>query len=345
MGARVCRLVAQLERAVVIGVSRSARGPAGVAMQRGALGDAASIARLLRAGDLVVNCVGPYHYDPRPLVTACVAARAHYCDLADDVAFVEGVRASARDAGALLAGVCVCPGASTLPGLVGVFAEALARAPRADEITHVSTYLSVGSANPVSAGLLVSMLAPLGREAAGGSRAYSSLRTLRTSDGRTLRFGSYPAAFANGRVAVGGVPAPASFYFGFDRAPLVALLHLASRLLARIPLRALPGVAAALLPVARALGVFGTSRGVLALVGENALGEQIARIELSAAKRGLDIPAAPPAWIAARLARDGTLPGGARELCELAPLGDVLGWIRADAARSLHASPPELLGA
>jgi NAD(P)-dependent dehydrogenase (short-subunit alcohol dehydrogenase family) len=336
LGARVCRLVARAGSAAVIGVSRSARGPAGVTIERGDVEDAASIARLLRAGDLVVNCVGPFHYDPGPLVRVCATARAHYCDLADDVAFVEGVRAAAREAGALLAGVCVCPGASTVPGLVGVIAQALARAPRADEITHVSAYLSVGSANPVSAGLLASMLAPLGRAAAGGSRAYSTLRGLRASDGRTLRFGSYPAAFANGRVAVGAVPAQASFYFGFDRAPLASLLHLASRLVARIPRRALPGIAAALLPFARALGVFGTPRGLLVVVGENALGGEIARIELAATARGLDIPAAPPAWIVARLARDGTLPGGARELSDLVSLADVVRWVRADAAYALH---------
>ena len=335
MGARVCRAVGRVEGVAVIGVSRGARGPLGVAMERGDVRDAGSIGRLLGAGDLVVNCVGPFHYDPGPIVRACVAAGAHYCDLADDVKFVEGVRAAAREAGALLAGGCVCSGASTVPGLVGVFARALARAPRADEITHVAAYLSVGSANPVSAGLLVSLLAPLGRPAAGGARWFEELRALRTSDGRTLRFGSYPAAFSQGRVPAGAVPALARFYFGFDRAALVALLHLAAPLLARIADTALPRFAQALLPFARAAGVFGTPRGVLAVVGETAAGEEIARIELSATARGLDIPAAPPAWIAAQLAQGGALPAGARELSELVPFTDVVRWVRADAAYAL----------
>lgn len=342
MGARFCRALAGVGGASVLGVSRSARGPVGVAMERGDVGDAASIARLLGAGDLVVNCVGPFHYDPGSLVRACVAAGAHYCDLADDADFAERVRTAAREAGALLAGVCVCTSASTVPGLAGLFARELARAPRASEIASVAVYLSVGSANPVSAGLLASMLAPLGRQAAEGAPWFDELRALRTSSGRTLRFGSYPAAFAHGRVAVGAEPVPARFFFGFDRAALVALLHLASPLLALAPREALLHFARALLPFARALGVFGTPHGVLAVVAESALGEEIARIELSASARGLDIPAAPPAWIAARLARGDSLPAGVRELSELVPFADVVRWVSADAAYTLRARGLEL---
>jgi hypothetical protein len=182
------------------------------------------------------------------------------------------------------------------------------------------------------------MLAPLGRAAESGSRAYEKLCALRVSDGRTLRFGSYPAAFAGGRVPVGPVSVPAHFSFGFDRAALVALLQLAAPLLARIPLGALPRIARALLPLVRALGVFGTPRGVLAVVGESAFGEELARIELTASARGLDIPAAPPAWIAAELVRRGALPAGTRELSELISFEDVVRWIGAQPEYALSQS-------
>jgi hypothetical protein len=335
--------VAAVEGVEVVGVSRSARGPAGVAMQRGDATDAAGIARLLRGGDLVVNCVGPFHYDPAPLVAACVAAGAHYCDLADDVAFAERAREAARRSGALAAGVLACTGASTVPGLAGVLARAFASSPRADEIARVSAYLSVGSGNPVSAGLLASLLAPLGRALPDGARCFAESRALRAGDGRTLRFGAYPAAFSEGVVSIGARAVPASLHFGFDRAPLTALLLLLAPALARLPKQGVARLARGMLPFARVAQVFGTARGLLALVAEDAAGRELARLELSASAGGLDIPAAPPAWIAARLARGDLLPAGAVELADVIALSDAIGWLRANAARTLSSAPPELV--
>ncbi|HEU4431688.1 MAG TPA: saccharopine dehydrogenase NADP-binding domain-containing protein [Myxococcota bacterium] len=335
MGARVCRLMARVPEVELLGVSRSARGPAGVAMARGDLREPASVAALLRAGDLVVNCVGPFHYDADVLVGACIAARAHYCDLADDVAFVERARAAAARHGAEANGVLVCTGASTIPGITGVLAHAFERAPRAAEIARVSVYLSVGSRNPVSAGLLASVLAPLGRRMPDGARCFAGLRALRSSDGRLLRFGAYPAAFPRGELAIGARAAPARFWFGFDRAALSALLRLAAPALAQLPREAIAPLARALLPLARAAPLFGTPRGLLALVAEDAAGRELARIELSANERGLDVPAAPPIWLATRLAR-APAPSGARELSELVPLEDVISWAQAEPQLRLH---------
>ena len=343
LGRRVCRLVADLAGAEVLGASRSARGPLGVPMQRAEVGDAASVARLLLAGDLVVNCAGPFHYDPSALVSACVAARAHYCDLADDVAFVERVRLAARCSPTAAHGTFVCAGASTLPGLAGVLARRLTRSPRAVEIAQLRVYLSVGSANPMSAGLLASLLAPLGRELSDGTRAFAALRALRVSDGRMLRFGSYPAAFADGRLAVGARPVLASFHFGFDRAALSALLKLAAPGLGAMPLAATAKLARVLLPFANAVRLFGTQHGLLAVVAENLHGEEIARIEVAARARGLDIPAAPPAWIAACIARGDALPTGNVELAELVPASAAFKWLRSDSGRTLSSSPPELV--
>jgi Saccharopine dehydrogenase NADP binding domain len=343
LGARVCRLVARVEGAEIVGVSRSARGPAGVAMQRGDVTDAAGIAQLLRPRDLVVNCVGPFHYDPAPLVAACVVAAAHYCDLADDVGFAERAREAARRSGALAAGVLACTGASTVPGLAGLLAGAFAGSPRAHEIARVSAYLSVGSGNPVSAGLLASLLAPLGRALPDGTRCFGELRALRAGDGRTLRFGAYPAAFAEGVVSIGARAVPVSLHFGFDRAALTTLLALLAPALARLPKRGVARLARGLLPFARVVRVFGTPSGLLALVAEDVAGRELARLELAARAHGLDIPAAPPAWIAARLARGESLPPGAAELADVVALPDAVGWLRANGDRTLSSTPPELL--
>ena len=301
-------------------------------MKRADVRDEGSVAALLRGGDLVVNCVGPFHYDPSALVGACIEVRAHYCDIADDVAFVERVRAAAARHDARAAGVFVCAGASTVPGLASVLASGFERAPRAAEIARVSAWLSVGSRNPVSAGLLASLLAPLGRELPGGARSFDSLRVLRASDGRVLRFGAYPAAFAGGVVAIGARSLPAQLFFGFDRAALTALLRLAAPALARLPVTAIAPLAHVLLPFARIAPLLGTPRGLLALVAEDAAGRDLARIEVAASERGLDIPAAPPCWLAARLASGATLPAGSHDLGDVIGYDEALAWLRADRA-------------
>ena len=338
VGARVVRSVSAVPGVEVLGASRSGRGAGGERLERIDVRDPATLALAVREGDLVVNCVGPFHYDPAPLVASCVAAGAHYCDLADDPAFAERARRAARGGDAAARGVFVCTGASTVPGLVGVLASALAASPRAPEIARVSVYLSVGSANPVSAGLLASLLAPLGRALPGAARCFGSLRALRTSAGRTLRFGSYPAAFEHGALILGARSVPVHFAFGFDRAALTALLRALAPLLARIPPLAFARLAPALLPFARVAQLFGTPLGVLVVVAEGGGGEEIARLELAARAHGLDVPAAPPAFIAARLARGEQLRAGSAELHELVPLADVLSWVRSRPELSLGAS-------
>jgi hypothetical protein len=190
----------------------------------------------------------------------------------------------------------------------------------------------------VSAGLLASLLAPLGRALPGGERCFGELHALRALDGRVLRFGPYPAPFAEGRTVVGARAVPVRFAFGFDRAALTALLHAAAPLLARLPVRALARLAPTLLPFARVARAFGTPLGVLAVVAEDTAGRELARIELAAGARGLDIPAAPPAWIAARLTRGAPSPAGAVALQELVPFAEVLAWVRGREGLALRAS-------
>jgi short subunit dehydrogenase-like uncharacterized protein len=57
---------------------------------------------------LVLHCAGPFSKTSRPMVDACLAAKAHYLDITGEVAVFEAVLA--RDAEARKAGVVLLPG-------------------------------------------------------------------------------------------------------------------------------------------------------------------------------------------------------------------------------------------
>src|SRR5262245_50647808 len=76
---------------------------------------------------LVIDASGPfqrYGADGYRLPRACIAARAHYLDLADGAAFVAGI--DVFDEAARAAGVHVLAGASTLPALSAAAVRRLA---------------------------------------------------------------------------------------------------------------------------------------------------------------------------------------------------------------------------
>lgn len=89
------------------------------------------------APDLVVDASGPfqaYGDGAYRLVSACIAARAHYLDLADGAEFVEGI--ASFDAEARAAGVYVLAGVSSFPVLTAAVVRKLAPAlARVDEIS------------------------------------------------------------------------------------------------------------------------------------------------------------------------------------------------------------------
>ena len=105
---------------------------------------------------VVINAVGPYAYDPAPVLDACAAAGAHYVDLASEPGFLAAVHSWGERRQAHIA---ICPGASTMPGLIELSAahlsERLGAVPSAFEI-----FLSMGSANRLTPGLLASLTLP-----------------------------------------------------------------------------------------------------------------------------------------------------------------------------------------
>lgn len=71
---------------------------------------------------LVIHTVGPFQSQDYRAAEAAIACGAHYCDLADARAFVDGI--GALDARAREAGVAVIAGASSVPCLTGGYLDA-----------------------------------------------------------------------------------------------------------------------------------------------------------------------------------------------------------------------------
>jgi hypothetical protein len=327
LGQRVCRLLQRWTPAVrVVGANRSGRGHPDFPVQRVDVGDERSLAPALADVALVVNAVGPYVYEPAPLVRACVRARAHLVDLADQLPWFAAVAEAASRAGAGAAGVTLVPGCSTVPGLVALLAQRWAAR---DDVASLSALLSLGSANPPTRALLAALLAPLGRRRPGGGRWFTRLVAAESGDGRRLLGGRWPAPVPPSGIRVGTRRVPLAFHVGFDRAWLTRALRLAAPLLGRVPERSVPGVAAALLPVARALRLTGTARGALLLRAEGRGGAEVARVEVAALANGLDVPAAPVVWVVESLLAGGLARGGVLGLEDVVEPAAALGWLRA----------------
>jgi hypothetical protein len=192
-------------------------------------------------------------------------------------------------------------------------------------VASLSAWLSLGSANPPSRGLLTGLLAPLGRPAPEGGRWFTRIEHVTTSDGRRLSFGAWPAPAA---LRLGARRVPLRFHAGFDRRWLTLALRLAAPLLAGVPPRSLPRVASVTLPVARALRPLGTLRGALLLLAHDRSGAELDRVELHALAHGLDIPAAPVVWVVQRLLAGGLPGGGLLGLEDVVAPADAIAWLR-----------------
>lgn len=326
MGSRVCRLLRRFTpSALLVGANRSGTGHTDFAVRRADVTDGASLRELLRDADLVINAVGPYRYDPAPLAEACIATRCHYADLAEDLDYLAALEREVRARGAAAAGVAFVAGCSTVPGLVQVLASGW-RA-RSD-VARVGAWLSMGSANPVSAGLLVGLLTPLGRRAPDGSRWFARSESGATSDGRRLRFGSYPAPFPARGMRLGARRVAVHLHVGFDRAWITRSLVLLAHVLGRMPAGVVARVAPILLPFVRLARPLGTPRGVLAVVAEDARGRELTRVEVHARAAGLDVPALPAVFVARRLLEPGGFAGaGLLGLDRVVPFERAVAWL------------------
>lgn len=128
--------------------------------------------------DVLINASGPYQWQDYRLARACIAARAHYIDLADARAFVVGI--GTLDAEARRAGVLVVSGASTVPAVSAAVTDELA--PQFASLTSVSIVIAPGNSFDPGLATTQSILSTLGRPfaaAAGSGSAVHGWQNLR----------------------------------------------------------------------------------------------------------------------------------------------------------------------
>jgi hypothetical protein len=128
-GGRICRALANIVTLIVAG--RDARRAETFAQSLGAAHQgvaldhtAPNLATRLRElqADAVVHTCGPFQSQDYHVAQACIAAEAHYIDLADGRAFVVGI--TALNADARRSNVLIASGASTVPALSSAVIDA-----------------------------------------------------------------------------------------------------------------------------------------------------------------------------------------------------------------------------
>ena len=282
--------------------------------------DADSVRRALADVQVVINAVGPFDYDPAPLLRSCAEAGCHYVDIAETPGFIAAVQ---RLAGARAAAVSGC---STVPGLVEVLGQTWSER---EDVRRVRILLGMGSANPVSPTLLYSLLMPLGSRAPDGSRYYDRLVRKRLRGLPARLYGRFPSPFDTEGIRIGRRILPATFYAGMDRVPAVHALWLAARVVPHLPrgvLSRLCRLAQPVMPLVRALG---TLVGVLSVEALAEDGRLLAEIEVRAPREGLNVPALPAIWAARRLLTGEPLSGPLR-LEQLITPQEAAEWLRAE---------------
>ncbi len=306
----------------VLVASRRLPGDLDLPWRRLDLADPASYAAALAGIDILVHAAGPFHHDPAQLVRACMAAGIHYVDIADDAAFLARVSAACREQAGT--GAAVVPGCSTVPGLVGLLAGSLVDPGRSAEI---DVYLNMGSRNPVSAGLLASLLQPLGRPVNGGGQCcFRRLVTYRHDDGLTRHYGLYPFPSPQG-ITLGERRLPVRFFVGFDRLYLNRLLQGASHVVPRLPAGMPSRLARRILPLARFCRRFGGREGHLLVAARDGHGGVLGTIEVIAPREGLRLTAAPAVWAVLRLLEGAAAKGGLMTLDKLVDGDAAMAWM------------------
>jgi hypothetical protein len=121
--------------------------------------DPASCARALAGARVAVSCAGPFSTMSPALPAACLEARVHYVDIADDRAWTARLRA--HDGELRERGLTAAVGCSSLPGISG--ALAVLAAARLPEVRKARITLFIGNRNPKGDAAVRSASAQLGR--------------------------------------------------------------------------------------------------------------------------------------------------------------------------------------
>ncbi len=318
MGRRIARLAREhgVAERVLVGSRRPGEG--GLRVD---LGDPSSFAAFTGI-DLLINAVGPFDYDPHPLVRACAEHGCHYVDIAETERFADAVRAEAEAAGSVVA----VPGASTLPGT----AEALAQrfAAHAD-VALVRALLGVGTANEASTTLIASMIGPIGRPiGASARRAFDTLLVREHRDLDRRVYGRYPSGADERGLVIDGARVPFELYFGLDRPLYTRSLSLVAPLMGAMPRAMIEKSASLVRPAVPLLRAVGKPVGVLRVEAVSQDGATLEAVEVRAAREGLDVPALPAVWMAEKIGR-GSVPPGAWRVADLVSADETMARLRA----------------
>ncbi|RDE12181.1 MAG: saccharopine dehydrogenase [Candidatus Thorarchaeota archaeon] len=92
-----------------------------VSAQRVDVLDHASLLRMLKDSDVVLNCVGPFYKFGPPILKAAIEARVNYVDICDDIDATDAQLKMDSDARRL--GVSACMGMGSSPGVTNLLAK------------------------------------------------------------------------------------------------------------------------------------------------------------------------------------------------------------------------------
>lgn len=297
MGRRILRLLRQtLPDAELLCAGRNHASVEGATFERFDIARPDDFAATVDGVNVLINTVGPFTYDPAPLLRICRQHGCHYVDLAETPAFMQAVRDIA--AGFPPGTIAAITGCSSVPALIEVFARRWQG--RAD-VAGVRAQLSIGTNNDASATLLYSMLLPIGRAKPQGSRWFKETWLRDHGAVGTRRYSTYPSGLESAGVSLGDRTVPLRFGFGFDRRSYTRALHTLSRVVGATPRGLLhlgSRIGAAVSPLARPLG---TRIGIMAIDALDASGAVLDSVEIIARHNGLDVPAWPSVWAAEAL--------------------------------------------
>ncbi|HSS77875.1 MAG TPA: saccharopine dehydrogenase NADP-binding domain-containing protein [Thermoanaerobaculia bacterium] len=122
-------------------------------------GDPASCARALTGVRVAVSCAGPFSILGTALPESCLAAGAHYVDIADDREW--NTRLRSWDSRFHERGLTAAVGCSSLPGISGALAVLAAR--RLPSVERARVTLFIGNRNPKGKAAVRSAAAQLGK--------------------------------------------------------------------------------------------------------------------------------------------------------------------------------------
>jgi Saccharopine dehydrogenase NADP binding domain len=279
---------------------------------------------------VLINATGPYQAQDYRLARACIATGVHYLDLADARAFVTGI--GTLDEQAREAGVLVVSGASTVPGVSGVVADAYA--PQFATLRAITTIISPGNSFDPGVATTRSILGDLGQPIASRSNG----KPVYGWQGLSRRV--LPGLGARW---IGHCDAPdrdlfLQRYAGLQAANVYAALevgtfHLGlwglSWLVRSGVVRSAGGLAGPLLAIKHKTGFLGSDRGGMLMtlegIGHNGDLKRVDWHLVAGSGHGPNIPATPSVVLAKRLL-DGTLQKrGAMPCVGLFTLDDFLG--------------------